>query len=139
MFNIIKAVNLFTNNLKNMANAKETLNSYNNVRQEWREKLQPLFEKKDKKRAAIKELFGDNPEKMKEELKTMRTKLNEQWEEENKDLISKYQELYNQKKMDEETFQKGLEEFRKLDTDIDEEQLREMIMWKSEKSEKKNL
>jgi len=118
-----------------MTNAKDTLNEYNKVRSEWREKLQPLFDEKDKKRSAIKELFGDNLEEMKKQSKSMRTKLNEQWKEENKDLISKYQELYKQKKLDEETFQKWLEEFRKLDANIDEEQLRDMIMWKSEQKE----
>lgn len=120
-----------------MTKTKQNLAKYNEARAEWREKLQTLFDEKDKKRAAIKELFGDNPEEMKKQSKAMRTKLNAKWKEENKDLITKYQELYQQKKLDEETFQKWLEEFRKLDPEIDEEVLRDLIMGKTEKKESK--
>lgn len=122
-----------------MTKAKQTLDQYNSTREEWRAKLQPLFDEKNKKREAIKELFGDNPEEMKKHSKLMRTKLNTQWKEENKDLITKYQELYQQKKLDEATFQKMLEEARKLDPDkeVNEEVLRKLFMGKSEKAESK--
>lgn len=48
-----------------MTKAKQTLDQYNSTREEWRGKLQPLFDEKNKKREAIKKLFGDNPEEMK--------------------------------------------------------------------------
>ncbi len=117
--------------------AKQIADQYNSLRWEWREKLQALFDEKNKKRKAIKELFGENPEEMKKQSKAIRSKLNAKWKEENADLIIKYQELYTQKKLDDATFPKGLEESRKLNPEIDEKSLKDFIMGKTEKKELK--
>lgn len=127
----------FTSKSTTMTKAKQTADQYNSLRSEWREKLQPLFDEKNKKRKALKELFGENPEEMKKQSKAIRNKLNAKWKEENSDLITKYQELYTQKKLDDATFQKGLEEFRKLNPEIDEKSLKDLIMGKAEKKESK--
>lgn len=120
-----------------MTTSKQTLDQYNQTREEWREKLQPLFDEKNKRREALKIAFADEPERAKREKKLMRTKLNDQWKEYNKDLIIKYQELYNQKKLDEVTFQKWLEEFRKWNPEIDEQSLRDLFYGKKENKESK--
>ncbi|MEI6425907.1 MAG: hypothetical protein WCO66_00995 [Candidatus Absconditabacteria bacterium] len=87
-----------------MATPKQTLDQYNQVGSELKQKLHPLFDEKNKKRAAIKELFGDNPEDLKQHSASMRAKLNQKWRTENAELLETYKALYDQKKTDDENF-----------------------------------
>ena len=126
-----------------MTRAKTTLDQYNAIKAEWREKLQPLFEEKNKQRNAIKTLLeGANPDQkkvIKSVYKSRSMGFNIQRKHDHKDLIAKYQEFSEQKKLDEATFQKGLEEFRKLDPELDEQDLRALIMWKADTKESKEV
>ncbi len=111
-----------------MVRVKKTLENYNQTSLEWREKLQPLFEEKNTKRKAIKELFGEDPKEIKIQSKSMRTKLNEKWKEENQELITKYQALSKQKNLDDASYETILEELQKLNPDIEEDDILEMIV-----------
>ena len=48
----------------------------------------------DKTRKEIKKLFGENPEEMKKQSKSMRSELNDQWKDDHKKLIDTHKAFY---------------------------------------------
>lgn len=122
--------------------AKETLEQYNKVRSEGREKLQPLFDEKNKRRNLIKEAFWVWDVELNFEAKKAKklvwnwriSSLNAEWKEKHKDIIAKYQGLFAQKKIDEERFQQLFSDAKKWWlTDLDEETFRAVISWEESK------
>lgn len=121
-----------------MINAKQTSDLYDQTRSLLKKKLQPLFDEKNDKRNAIRKVF-DKPEEQGERKKLEKTKrqeLNQSFREENKNLIEKYQESFKENKLNEEKFQKALKVFQELNPDLQEKDVRIMIMWDKESKEK---
>ncbi len=135
-----------------MANPKNTLNEYNKTKWELSSSTAQLAQEK-------KEVFGLSKDQKqvfvdmlkwwveKDQINKIykqtywaklqeRKELTQKFKEDNKDLIAKYQELYTQKKLNEENLKELIKKAKELGFD-NEEELRVMIMWKSDKKEAK--
>ena len=124
-----------------MRRAEEIENKYHQKRDDLRQKLQPLFDEKDEKRAAIRKVF-DKPKEQTESRKleqAKRQELNQKFREDNKDLIAEYKKLAKEHKDNETVFEDIFTRATQVWlTELDKDAFRKAIMWKTETKESKS-
>ena len=113
-----------------MTTAKETADQYNKTRSDLKNKLQPLFDEKNEKRADLRKAL-DTPEEQGERRnkeKIKRQALNQNFREANKDLIAEYKQSFKDKKEQEKLFVEIFSEAKKLNPELQEKDVRALIM-----------
>ena len=125
-----------------MTKVKQTSDQYDALRSDMKSKTSEFAKEAANKKQSVLDALSwvEEVDKIKELWHKAKVKLAQEFREKNKDLIAEYKKLWAEHRKNEKVFQELFAKAKEeLNEDIDEASLREVIMWKSEKSESKEI